>query len=847
MSSHPRILIGLAGLALTACGGGFEDYYPDRSDPTVSDVTPASESGNVGGETITISGSGFGDDPAEVIVLIDNHNAEILSVSDSEIVAVSPPGPITGGPVDLLVATETGYTLRDASDGLYRYGAGDFTENGEFYEDQVHYIQISNLFSSCYGGIGAGIGGCEQSAFNGATGIDGQAEFLRFSYPRLHTIRTGWLTAFDAAETDWAVSSPDAVFPSGIDDLRRRLPTEADSNVAFSIKNPAFEGQEVCVDLTAEVSQSPSSTPCGDTTLYDIGVINWCEVQDSEDGGQYEYRPDFPVNHDFFQSSEPGAAVPVALDVPGLGLAEYDVVLPPVVDLDAEVGFGDDDTLPWAISSMDSCSDTTGDGQGLLDDDGIVLTWTPVDPEIYGAGVEVNSYLHVSMTSVDFAWYGLETVGVRVSRQVPDAFETYEDGEGNTLSRLAIPNDVLYQVPTPNSNWSGTDDFSGTGYLGEYDDNPRYLFMEVYRVTDYKIQTDEGPLVLSYSTGELTILGWTNPMSRTRSCLDCVDDDGDGWTDDRDPDCDTDYGGDGRDELNSTSEYTCNDGLDNNGDGLIDADDPLCENGWDGETTCGDRIDNDNDGWIDALDPDCIGGDAFTQEDGAVTGGTCNDGIDNDGDGWIDSEDPGCPDGTANEIDGYTGTACNDGIDNDLHGDPDHLDLYCILEGADSDSEVSPAFSACRNSRDDDSDGFFDLNDPDCEIRPFNRERETTATEDFPIVPTCYDGVDNDGNGLSDADDPSCWNPAYDYAADGFFAEGVDRGTGCTDGLDEDGDGWIDGLDPDCQAGSADTQDEIGLGDTQCNDGIDNDGDGLIDAEDDSYCKRGSQNFEGPS
>src|SRR5688572_2497257 len=93
-------------LVLAACktgGDGFQPYY-DGTPPTVSDLDIESEPGNAGGRTIAISGSGFGDDPTDVVVILGNHNAEVVDVADGVVTVTTPRGPITGGPVDLVVA-----------------------------------------------------------------------------------------------------------------------------------------------------------------------------------------------------------------------------------------------------------------------------------------------------------------------------------------------------------------------------------------------------------------------------------------------------------------------------------------------------------------------------------------------------------------------------------------------------------------------------------------------------------------------------------------------------------------------------------------------------------------------
>jgi len=100
----------------------------------------------------------------------------------------------------------------------------------------------------------------------------------------------------------------------------------------------------------------------------------------------------------------------------------------------------------------------------------------------------------------------------------------------------------------------------------------------------------------------------------------------------------------GDEEEYQTDEDTadlCSDGEDNDGDGFIDCADDDCDTLGDceygTELTCDDDVDNDADGDIDCADSDCDGvGDCEDPES------TCNDGIDNDGDGDIDCCDSDC-------------------------------------------------------------------------------------------------------------------------------------------------------------------------------------------------------------
>mgnify|MGYP002845238347 CR=1 FL=1 len=109
---------GLVWLLLFSTGVGcsevkFEPYYPVRLDPVIGDLSVTSQPGNVGTVEVTLNGSGFGDSVDDVLVLLDDHNAEVVSVSDDKIVFNTPGGGISGGPVDVLVATASGYAVAE--------------------------------------------------------------------------------------------------------------------------------------------------------------------------------------------------------------------------------------------------------------------------------------------------------------------------------------------------------------------------------------------------------------------------------------------------------------------------------------------------------------------------------------------------------------------------------------------------------------------------------------------------------------------------------------------------------------------------------------------------------------
>ena len=87
-------------------------------------------------------------------------------------------------------------------------------------------------------------------------------------------------------------------------------------------------------------------------------------------------------------------------------------------------------------------------------------------------------------------------------------------------------------------------------------------------------------------------------------CDNGIDEDGDGWVDEDDPDC-----WDGTLEAGFEASFECNDGLDNDGEGGTDSADEQCERA-DGveaaEADCTDGIDNDLDNDVDCMDWDCL-------------------------------------------------------------------------------------------------------------------------------------------------------------------------------------------------------------------------------------------------
>lgn len=112
-------------------------------------------------------------------------------------------------------------------------------------------------------------------------------------------------------------------------------------------------------------------------------------------------------------------------------------------------------------------------------------------------------------------------------------------------------------------------------------------------------------------------------------CADGADNDGDGFIDSADPQCDSPLD---NDESSAGGSPQCFDTIDNDGDGAIDfPDDPQCdsatdndESGGSGNPQCSDTIDNDFDDLIDyPADPGCDSA-SDTSESGAGGGVTAN-------------------------------------------------------------------------------------------------------------------------------------------------------------------------------------------------------------------------------
>ena len=769
------------GLLITGCGGEeLEAYYTGNGGPEIQAVSVVGadgatsaegtfgpngdaigEDGNLGGNTVVIQGSGFGDDAGAIVVVFGDENAEILSVTDGAIEAVVPVGPVNGGAVDIGVATSDGYTFAEEA---YTYDVGDITA------DQSGYVMLQNYSDTVWG------------VYIGYNGIQGDGEFLNFAYPRVHTPGIGfWGNSDVAPEGEWSVQRPAATnYVSGISELRERI-----GDFTFVSQDEDQDGWYQCVDAESLSPGLETQNPdnCDDDQLvYKLNELDFCEVPGQSDRDQGVYRADWPADSSFFYSSAEDETVTVSTDITDLGIEGLDLLLPPQLSVDGVEGFngtqGEWTYGSGGIGKFDSCfdDDNDSDADTTLADNALTFEWTPIASEIDLSGGSsqhvkaVETHVRISITILTISWIGGENYTIRASTVVPDDYN-YDEATG--LSSIDMPVEVFYQFPTADVNIGG----SGIGGQPIYSDPMSsdfgYMLVEADRVTEYQVESDlGGDLIVAYATGEFGLFDYTHPLDKDGDCEDCIDADGDGWVDEQDPDCDDDNREDGTDETednNTFGMYTCNDGIDNDGDGDIDADDADCSSGDEMESNCDNGIDDDGDGWVDGDDGEC--GEGASGIELGIDPWDCSDGVDTDGDGWDDFSDPDCTWGGDDEL-GYGDTACNDGIDNDGNNDVDADDVYCANEGATADTEAPEMDMNCVDDEDNttDQDGYTDHRDPDCEVSTYKYELDTHWEEgDQPVIPTCYDGIDNDEDGCPDALDPDCHES--NGTPNGFFAE----------------------------------------------------------------------------
>ncbi len=609
---------------------------------------------------------------------------------------------------------------------------------------------------------------------------------------------------------------------------------------------------------------------------YNLSEMKFCQADDYENTRSYRYEAEWPVGEYFFKGKNADgqldmfAPARIRIDVPEAGITNQEVVLPEAAVFRGTTGWNTDVFGLGATSSLigiygltgfkDTCADSDEDGVTSGMDTAAVIQWKPSSTELSVGGDVVGgrTYVRFTVTAAGFGWYGGEGAVLKATISVPDNHNVDESG----ISTLEIPASVMYQIPSMLQNFGGiaplgTDSIQDTcgdiipGAEVKFEwaspevVNYGFVITQIERITEYAVYSAalDGNLVFAYSTGDIgyTVFGsasdgtasWLNPAEGGTTCGDCTDNDGDGWTDGEDVDCQPqDLDGDRIpdedpvmlvEDNRTFGRASCNDGEDNDNDGDIDSADSDCDSPLDEESDCADRLDNDEDGYTDRDDPDCS--EAGVGYENGFSDFECNDGIDNDGDGAIDADEPEC--GSAVNFE----TNCNDGEDNDGDALVDGDDPECqdSLDGV--ENHVDNTDTSCNDGADNDGDGWVDLNDPDC---------PTLLGEEVGFGTTeCNDGIDNDGNGDIDTEDVTCLR--FGALSD----EAPTLTAACADSSDNDGDGYIDGHDPDCEYPPFSLERELFHEPGRypnvpaCYNGVDDDIDGNTDAADPD-CVNGS-------
>ncbi len=899
-ASGVRMVAVVFGLMATGCkfGDDLQPYYSGKA-PTVSDLSTRSEDGNIGGGTLTISGSGFGTDPGAVTVVFGSQNATVVSVTDSAIEVVVPRGPIEGGDVDVVVGTASGQMRVEEG---YRYDTR-MGKSDDIFENEVAYIAVTDDYFSCAGGIGQVLANpdilkiyqpyqwpdsaiqtvldtetlpwnysgdiaeddtdtlssnsywsphetfCNEGlTFGGYVGIEGRAEILEFEYPRLHNVfagyRNGFGGSFDISPNKWSVQIPsqDVVsvdIENFYDDLRTEVKDFVITNVDVRDAMDASE-REYCADLSALADVTYEAQP-GDVDA------NGCKYTDTSVNGP-------------FYAEHP--------DCEGDAARQYDL---------AEMKFCQFDDYENTRSYRYEAEWPVGEyffkGTDSSKDSGLshfASTTIQLDvPEVGIEGVEIElpeaaifkgtsgfntAAFGVSVEEPLQGIYGLmgfadtcrdsdrsgDTTGDDIAARIQWRPSSVELASGGDITGARTF--VRVSITAAGFGWYG-----GEGAVMKatitVDDFHNFDPGDENDPTD-DVSTIEIPASVLYQIPSvLQNFGGVenNSPAGSDDCGEIL------------PNADVEFSWAKSDVVNygfvitqaeRVTEYAVN--SEELGGDLVFA----YSSGDIGYTVFSTASDG-TPSWLNPVDGTS----------------SCGDCADSDGDGWSDAEDPDCiaddfdgdgvPDEDVNSLQEdnakfgiYT---CNDGIDNNEDGFIDADDRNCRTALSDE--------TGCSDGGDNDRDGWIDEADPDCWVGGIgyengysdfecndgidndndgvidNRESECTSADQRET--TCNNGIDDDGDGLTDDDDPECLDE-FDQIED--IIDNTD--TTCNDTVDNDGDGWVDGDDPDCDLLTAD---ESGFTDFGCNNDIDDDGQGDIDSADPTCQRLGAKADEAPA
>jgi hypothetical protein len=842
---------------LAACGNNrFESYYTGDG-PSFTGISQSSERGNVGGDTVELSGSGFGDDPNRITVIFGSTNARVLQASDSSLTVEVPRGPLEGGPVDVAIATPDGEARQPAA---YTYDMAP-GHGGDPFENSVAYVAVTNDFLSCLGGLGAtltdewaGQGGifaedlsnpfpdemaellidnldyaiCGSeffgAPFTGQTGTDARAELLQFAYPRLHSVytgeRLGYGGSWDVSWDEWRVEKPSQEVISvdiegAVEDLRESLGAVSIEN--RSVQQHLGNDTDFCLDKSA----------LGTFEVYAEGMPTGRNLPNND--GVVPLRGDRYSSHP--ESCEAGEGISYDLgELRFCEVDEYDNRASRTWGADWPVG---QSFFQGVDEETDELSPLVGSRVALnvpaLSVSGFELELPPpFVPQGYEPGQRPgNFFMFTGPTGVDCPGGDDAPTGESVYGYLTwDPADLSMDDQPRASDLEYMRSWVRFTIHHLPLSWLGASPGAIKATITvpdshELDSSGRSRIAIPAWVMLQFPSVDFGPEeALPATSAELAGTAYL-ALSAERVTEYVIDVGGGETMTFAYSTGDIGFTYFTTNWTNTLELGSCGDCSDTDGDGWVDADDPDCQTGTEeanqtfGLSTCNDGIDNDGDGDIDADDSDC--------RDGSDDEGDCTDGRDNDGDGWVDDEDPDCED--IGDESGFTELPCNDGEDNDTDGLIDRDDPDCDTIDADEDDN-------CSDGIDNDEDGWADDFDPDC---PGDG---TGGLEDNVDVyaGSCNDGLDNDGDGWVDREDPVCTTPDSEED-DGFGL------TECNDGVDNDGNGDVDRADPNCEReGPAGVETPVLGGD--CVNGVDDDGDGWVDA-DDPGCERDVTTSEG--
>ena len=173
-------------------------------------------------------------------------------------------------------------------------------------------------------------------------------------------------------------------------------------------------------------------------------------------------------------------------------------------------------------------------------------------------------------------------------------------------------------------------------------------------------------------------------MNGIEDCFNTIDDDGDGYVDCADSDCESSPCDTGLLGICAAGTVTCMDEM------------AQCtQNNQSAPEVCDDLLDNDCDGLVDAADPECVPSPPV--ED-------CFNTIDDNGDGLVDCADPTCE------------NAQNGSCPTDLLGICAEGTLTCVAGENQCIPNTQPSDEICGDGLDNNCNGAVDANDLDCAI-----------------------------------------------------------------------------------------------------------------------------------